>query len=523
MKIPTPHELGFPDKFDRWRPGQLDLVEKWLRSPKRIKAADSPTGSGKSGMAMLYAKMTGLNTLFVTESRGLQDQLRDEFGPMGLVDLRGRRNYTCDMRDGATCEDGHSGKCPNRGTHLCPYSQAEMRAATSTLVVTNYDKWTSSKKTGQGLQHIQQVIFDEAHSAVDAVARAMQVVLHHKEIEETLAIDWPEDTTDMRVWKDWARDNRPIAIALWERARQKVQDASDPKPAWVRDMNHKRLLMRRLTTLSVCQPGHWVCDTYTNTKGESAGYQFDPIRPGRYTEATLLCGVQSAVFMSATIRPKTMAQLHLSADHYDFYEVPSDFPAANCPIYWIPTMRVDAKARDYSPMYVRIDQIVGRRKDRKGIIQPVSFQRRDEIVAFSQFANRMLTNRRGENTGDIVELFKASSPGTLLVSPSVTTGYDFPYDQCEYQILCKVPFPDSRSKIVKARQEDDKEYGPYLAMTKLVQTCGRGMRAADDRCEVFILDDHIEWFRNRYSHLAPKWFRAFFRKITTLPQPPEKL
>ena len=523
MKFPTPRQLGLPEKFEKWRPNQEDLARKFLTSTKRVKAADSPTGSGKSGVAALIMGVTKKPTAILTESKGLQDQLATELAGMGAVVLKGRANYECGLRDGATCEDGYSGKCPQRGSHMCPYSQAEMRAAGSSIVILNYDKWTASQKSGFGLKHIQQLMCDEAHSSYDAVSRAMQVQFYDREVSEVLQIDWPDIVDDMTVWRDWAREYRPIAIALWEQAKRKVEDAADPKPSWIRDLTHKRMLMKRLGTLAICNPDHWIVDVFTNKEGKQAGYQFDPIRPGRYAEAVLFNGLESIYMLSATLRPKTMAQLHIAQGSYDFFEVPSNFDPKHCPVYWMPTQPVDSKHPQLHKLLLRIDQIIGRRKDRKALIQTVSFDLRDRIFESSQFSSLMMMNRRGENINDIVGAFKSAPGGTILISPSVSTGFDFPYSECEYQIICKVPFPDSRSKIIKARQADDKEYGPYSAMTKLVQSCGRGMRAADDRCEVFILDDNIEWFRKRYAHLAPKWFKTWFKPITQLPQPPEKL
>lgn len=135
----------------------------------------------------------------------------------------------------------------------------------------------------------------------------------------------------------------------------------------------------------------------------------------------------------------------------------------------------------------------------------------------------MLVNQQGEAATAIVEAFKGSRPGTILVSPSVGAGFDFPGRDCEWQFVCKIPFPDSRTKIQKARQADDKEYGAYQAMNKLVQIFGRGMRSAQDQCENFIVDEHCEWFLPKYRHLAPKWFHNFFRRTTVLPPPPARL
>lgn len=109
-----------------------------------------------------------------------------------------------------------------------------------------------------------------------------------------------------------------------------------------------------------------------------------------------------------------------------------------------------------------------------------------------------------------------------LTSPSVGEGYDFPMDECEVQIITKLPF-EPPSKINKAREQDDKEYGPYRCMNKLVQMIGRGMRSKEDSCENFIIDNDIEWFRGMYSHLAPRTFHQFFRQVVVLPKPLPKL
>jgi Rad3-related DNA helicase len=134
----------------------------------------------------------------------------------------------------------------------------------------------------------------------------------------------------------------------------------------------------------------------------------------------------------------------------------------------------------------------------------------------------MLVNERGEAPTEIIQLFKESGPGTILVSPAVGQGHDFPGSACEWQLLCKIPFPPP-SAILKRRTEDDKEYPHYLTMQKMVQIFGRGMRSQDDQCENFIVDDHCEWFVPRYAHLAPHSFRMFFQTVTRLPAPPPAL
>lgn len=489
-----------------------------LHSDKRIVAICAPTGSGKSPAYIAAALLSKVPTCIVTNSRGLQDQLMADFGAIGLTDIRGRRNYDCGSRPGCTCEEGYASNCSFKGSIACPSSQAEMRAATSMLVVTNYAKWTAAKKYGQGMAHFQQVIFDEGHECVDAVASALQVELNHKEIEETLGMDFPVggDTLDFQSWKNWVIPVRIKAMAEMTMAQSRIAGVPNPRISWCKHYTHMRNLAKRLAVLSVARPSDWVVEETPK------GFKFDPISVARYSESTLFLGIPKVIIISATLRPKTMYMLGQTADKFDFIEFDSTFDHSRCPIYWIPTMRVDSRQSDLRPLWARHDQIASARQDRKGIVQTVSFTRRDEVCAHSRFHDRMMINPQGEAPTEAIDEFRMSAPGTILVSPSVASGYNFPMSDCEWQFLCKIPFSPP-SKILKAREEVDKEYRAYEAMQKMVQIFGRGMRSKVDQCENFIGDDHLEWFLPKFRHLAPKSFHGFFKKVEVLPRPLKRL
>lgn len=519
MKITSPAEMGLPDKFDRWRPSQLQALEKIEKSDKRITALCMPTGSGKSMLAVAAAIKSGQPTCIVTNSKSLQQQYMQDFESCGMVDLRGRSNYICDMRDGMTCEDGYAARCPYKGTVACASTQAEMRAATSSLVVTNYAKWCASKKFGQGLSHVKQLILDEGHFSYEALSSAMQVVLNYKEIEDTLKFPFPSQShrDDMINWKQWAISAKSSAEAEMIAAQARITGISQPKPSWVRHFTHMRNLTRRLATLATARAANWIVDEVPQ------GYQFDPVRPGMYVESALLMRVPRVIITSATLRPKTMFMLGIGKDQFDFTEFDSEFDPKRCPIYYVPTMRVDNRNPDLRLLWMLMDRIMARRRDRNGLVQTVSYARRDEVLANSRFSESMIFNSKGEATHEIIEMFKQSPMGTTLVSPSISTGYDFARKAAEWQLLCKIPFPDGRSKIVKARSEADKEYGPMMAAQSLSQAAGRIMRDKKDQGETFIGDEHLSWFLPRYGHLFSKSFHRFYRQVDVLPQPPVAL
>jgi Rad3-related DNA helicase len=462
-----------------------------------------------------YALASKEPTLIITWTKGLMDQYMSMFSSIGMTELRGRDNYPCHMyegRDDYSCEDGYPARCPYRGTVGCPYSLAEIKMATSRLGVTNYAKWTSAGRLNPALGHFTQVVFDEGHHMPEAVANAMQVVLQARKIEEILGIDFPRgmDREDLSHWKAWATEaTGPVEQAMLQEL-DKVTGNPDPKLAWIRHYVYLRNLLRKLTTLRTLKPSAWIVEE------TDYGFVFDVISPGRYGESSLLLGVNSVIAMSATLRPKT---LHLSGiQDFLFEEFPSDFDPRRSPVYYIPTVRVDARAKDLSELWVRMDQFMARWQNHKGIIDPVSFDRQKTILEQSRFRQFMIVNQRGSSITKAVERYRRAKPGAILVSPSIPEGFDFPDAECRWQIMAKIPF-EPLTKIVKARQDADREYRGHQALQHIIQFFGRGVRSKGDWRVGAIFDRHLDWFWAQHKHLAPEWFHSFFQASYTIPAP----
>ena len=111
-----------------------------------------------------------------------------------------------------------------------------------------------------------------------------------------------------------------------------------------------------------------------------------------------------------------------------------------------------------------------------------------------------------------------------MISPILHQGWDFPYEQCEYLIIPKVPFVDDRPMVMQARKRSDKTYLNYVATLKLQQQSGRGMRAEDDQCEIFILDDNFSrWFYFASKKIFSAWFKQAVKFVDVIPPPLPKL
>ena len=141
-------------------------------------------------------------------------------------------------------------------------------------------------------------------------------------------------------------------------------------------------------------------------------------------------------------------------------------------------------------------------------------------LRFFPFTFIMLTHSTGD-VSYVVNRFKMASPPVVLVSPSVTTGYDFPgHGRPQYIVVGKIPYPDTRDPVTRARHEDDRDWSSYVAMEALVQESGRMARSVDDRCEVLIVDDNWLWFYYRYRGFSPGWFQGKVRgSLACVPDP----
>jgi Rad3-related DNA helicase len=503
-----------------------------LDSDKRFVAQVIPTGGGKTARVIFEALMAGGRVVYLTATKGLQDQAIKEFKSIGLTAVKGKSNYKCPIY--GDCQKGHASRCPNvasPGTFIsdCDYDKAYFKALHGELVITNYTYWIMNNAYGRGLGKFDLLVLDEAHMAEEELAGALQIYLGFYDIHEVLEMACPFIVDEPKEWRAFAIKALPRAEQLYSELKHRVERTFAPKPTWLKDLLHLKNLVRKLTMLSRINHHDWIADVY-----EDKGFILDPIVPGEYAESWLFLGIPKVLLVSATIRLKTLKILNISngSDRtdprraYDFMEYPSPFPVERCPIYQLECQRVDNKCRTPESLrqwIMRADQIIDRRSDRKGIFHTGSYIRRNIYCDHSEHVENLLTNWKGDITTEVVSQFKMMHPPTTLVSPSVTMGYDFPYADSEYSIIGKIPFPDRSNKIVAARELHDNEYSAYKAFQTLEQMCGRDMRAEDDRSEVFIIDDHGEWFVKRYKHLATKGFLARYQRTGVLPRPAEKL
>jgi hypothetical protein len=456
------------------------------------------------------AKIDPTKTVILTSTLGLQDQYGSELG--FLDDVRGMRNYRClaaadefrtrfharlQRGETVTCDDGPCKSdvpCTLKMAG-CLYFDAYRTFMRGQAGVTSYDKWLSSRRYSNGLGAVPRLICDEGHAVAEHLMSACRIELPAREYDGK---GTPPATTE--GWRLWAANRQ----------------------AWLERIGELKVLrkhnvnaVQRLESMAGMDE-HWAWER------TDRGWTFEPVVPRLLLP--LLCDTvqERVVLMSATITPALLTTLGISANDITFLDYGSTFPVERRPVHVVECVRVDQRwtEDDKQRWLDRIDTIITRRRDRKGIIHTVSYARAQWINERSKHRDLMLVRQPGEPTAAFVARFQQQTTPCILLHPAVETGFSFPDDQARYQIIAKVPFVSTASPIARARIKENPEYRNQAAMQRIVQATGRIVRSDQDWGETFVIDDHFkQWFWRAAAQYAPSWFRDAVRFDRIVPKP----
>ncbi len=421
MNLPSPSQLLGAGNWASWYPQQYELLEQsldWFASSARFLGMSVPTGSGKSLSSLLLSKLSGARTVILTATKGLQAQYDRDTRQLGGAVVVGQNNFPCILvnsrlnADEGPCHDG----VPCAVREQCPYRIQLKRALDSRLVITNYAYWLAQTNLSSGLGDFGLMICDEAHSIFGAMENYLTIFLSRQDIR-SIGIGFPESADQWNVWKAWADVSVPIAADMANRIDREIKgyrSRNEPVPSHVssnyRTVNGVYARLKRLASVTE----RWVIQKTYN------GYRFVPKWVNNYAQH-LFHTIPKVVLMSAVLSHRSADYIGVPANgSRAWVEMDSHFPPENTPIWHIPTARINYRTDDYgSTIWVsRIDQIIQRRLDRKGIVFTVSYERARMLLSRSRFKDIMVTH----STGDVVQVVEKFKNEKIAGHVTLTKG-----------------------------------------------------------------------------------------------------
>jgi ATP-dependent DNA helicase DinG len=489
---------------------------------KKFIVVRAPTGSGKSALCTTisnYFSSLDKSSYLLCSRKFLQEQYMGDFYET-YSNFWGKANYTCPLisascsgclADTATTPKGYMLFLRNNCTiqkigDKCPYIQARKLASQADCSLLNIEAFLANSL--QKLWSPREVLMiDEAHCLIDRAVAFFTVPLNDSwgnipKVFREPSLSPKRFKTPCSTGKDYIAK---LLIEYKGKEEELIKEGlSIPKG-----------LKYAIKYLSI-QNMEWVLDT---EKRELIPLKIMPV-----LEDTLFKYGDKVILFSATLSPNACKELGLTSKNSVFIEVESTFPIDNHKINFIPTIGKLSK----TTLQSKADSI-GRavlkarleHEGKRGIVHTVSYKNvemlKNELELIATGFEALYTlddlgfifHTKDKKLGDLLSQYSKNA-GSVLVTPSLSEGFDGVEDLLEWQILVKCPFPYLGNPRIRALMESD--FGKILfrerAIAAILQTLGRGIRTETDTCTTYILDKNISDLLGKCSRKSSKHYTS---------------
>lgn len=492
------------------RPVQADAIlqaQAAFDAGKRFVVLEGPPGLGKSGAGVTLARYFN-RAWILTVSKLLQAQYFDDFGYLGLKELKGRSSFDCarandDCDVGGTLFTGQD-KCISaqeaaiKGKHagiggFCPYLTARTEAMGANLTVCNYSSFLYNVREPEADRR-PLLILDEAHETEKVLMDFVSVSINLKTLPVNVAGDSPGPKAS--IDECWAFLGR-LLDAL--RIKSKVtRDAVDK-------IKLERLRAKVSYALFHKDAEEWIVEPWEKTEG----FTLKPLTVASFGEK-IFQFADRVLLMSATILDfnALCSSLGIPPGEAEFIQAPCTFPKENRPVVVgrLP-MNMQARSASWPVMVEAIEAIFTHHKGEKGLLLVPS----NAMLKYIQenlsraHAVRLIVafgNKRMEAYG---EHLRSKQPSVLMAS-GMWEGIDLKDDLSRFQIIPALPRPMWAGQIA-ARAKLDPRWYRWRTMTQLVQGIGRSVRSETDSATTYVLDQAFRDEFDRPRSMLPAWLK----------------
>lgn len=515
----------------------INEIDSVFQSGKKIILLEAPVGSGKSAIAMTFARKIaaqGKTSHVITPRKSLQDQYYSDFYD-DVVLMKGRNAYPCIIDDAPAKfipilkdigkgipppqprydESCATGDCVgNRAVFTlctqdrdCPYTTAMELAQSSPTVVHNLHSFIYQSSFAEKFQARDLLIIDEAHD-IEGVIR--DFVARELSVETPIGFPFTVENNTREEWMAFLLQDELVPVETTkERAAKEVdpayQSRRDVYLAQVGAIFGSPLFEKKFS----CErsprqlPG--------SKSKEYLDLKFIPHSLGGEPTRYLFDFGAKVLLMSGTIYSKEQfcATLGLSLDDVHFIRIGSSFPVENRPIYAKAKYQTGTShalwGENLPTIVKKIQDIMGIFKDVKGLIHAPSYAAAEQLVRELK-SPRVLTHRPEDFLRRLEEFFAAPGNGVFL-SPICQQGVDFKGDRARFQIILRVPYPSTSSEFVQSKVKEDFAWYNYQALVVFGQQLGRVNRSESDYGATFLMDERFAKFIGKNTSHLPKWVK----------------
>lgn len=549
--------------FDKPRKGQIEAVKfaiEQFESGKKFVIIEGPTGCGKSGIGMAVANYYN-TSFYITIQKLLQSQIINDYGSQGMVELKGRNAYSCNifpthgdylvergflkenqlsnmLQKEMNCDTGYCRKytgkprcrycfipdeerdnltynrwVKNFGLNetTCPYYIQVDLAQKSKKVLMNFHSFLFQTTMTDRFLPRDLLIVDECHHIEPQLMDFCAISIDDSEIRQIEdQLELPDFEDSYAAYAAWFVDND---ISSKARIRANLaKNANDP----ANEDKYIRLAIKiDRFLLSVAEYNiEWVSEYIpVNDKNSVPKLHLKPLFIKSFSGNLLFDYGHKCLLMSATILDPNVfcKSVGISPDDVAFYKMRSHFPVANRPIYYTPRYKATGGAYKMNnewgdSLVSACDEIITKHGNDKGIIHTHNFAIA-ELLKEKSIHSARFTYQRDFSDKDTMLEHHAVTDGSIIIAPAMHEGLDLRNDLSRFQIIPKIPYPNKfDDKQLYKRSEIDPRFYTWLVAVKIVQSVGRSVRSESDWASTYILDSSYSWFHRQSESMLPDWF-----------------
>jgi Rad3-related DNA helicase len=534
-----PKELDLPAKYTQFRTNQAEAIDKIVNSDKNSFLLDSPTGFGKSLVAIASYKrldlkdrvidrMTGnenrYRCIYLTRTIQLQSQILDDFP--GVM-VKGRKNYPCAKRPADfnllgdkkfTAED-----CPGKEScNLpCAYHTAKLTAAKAPLAVLN-DAYYLSEINGPGLfAGANMVVVDEIDSMENSVLDIIKFTISERQCKK-YNLSPPDKMDDLPTWKRWVMKSHlqveQVIAKIQDSLPSNVQSWTDVEIKLNKEVKSGGRFLHKMQLFIDEVNDTWIIDIDPKTKSGGWLVTFKPVTVGPYCQRYLWRFGKRFLGMSGTILDPVIMAEDLGIENYDYHRLDSTFPVNNRLMHYRPVANLsfDKMEAQRPNTLAEIARIILAHPGENILVHAVNWKLRDYLVSMLPFSGvdpKNIITHEKETRAERLEYFKTQR-GLTMISPSFDRGVSLEDDACRVVIIAKIPYMNTQDKQVKARlaMAHGQRWYSLKAIQTVMQMSGRAVRSEEDFAETHIIDQQFDRLLARTRHMIPKWWLSAIRR-----------
>lgn len=511
-------------------------INKAFNEGKKFVILEAPVGSGKSPVAMTFAKKFQ-DSHIITPQKSLQNQYYEDFSEDTVL-MKGRNAYPCtrgksrkiylkvinEINKGHIKQPGQgedncaTAPCRNSETVFklcveaqgpCPYSAAIEVAQQHHTVIHNVHSFIFQTNFGEKFQKRKLLVIDEAHM-IEGIVRDF-ITKKHTVKGLVNAGDAPGEPS-VDKWCDFFEDTKFVPeLSASEKAMKELdEDFVTERDRYLESVENFRAKAEYYgEAFTVKRTPNYVGDRCISTT-----FEFIPHSVGNAPTNLMFDYGEHVLLMSGTIYDKNMycKSIGIQPDDAYFIRVPSSFPVKNRPIYLKPEYQVDTSFANwddnFKEMVTKINKILSIFHDVKGLIHVPSYQAAEEIASWLP-PNRVIWHDKSNTQEKLAEFYASDEPKVFL-SPVCQQGVDFKYDRARFQIILRVPYLNTSDEFVGYKVKNDFSWYNYQALVIFGQQVGRVNRAEDDFGVTFLMDERFNNFVKKNATKLPKWLKDAF-------------